>query len=171
MLHGRIGIKGWVLLSQCIDGRVDPGESLLGGSKQAEFPIQTYLMSDQPVIPHTRCFRPKRMILPSLLIQLLPDCFHLLLLFGNRLADCFDRFLRQLFLFLKYAFVQFFPRAGRCDFCVDLILMRQILFYCLNFFRQHIVAFLQSNINARAAFLHLDGKPLQTVVELNVKNE
>ena len=40
---------------------------------------------------------------------------------------CFDRFLRQLFLFLKYAFVQFFPRAGRCDFGVDLILMRQIL--------------------------------------------
>ena len=159
------------MLSQCIDSRADPGESLLGGSKQAKFPIQTYLMSEQPVASHTWCFRSKRVILPSLLIQLLPDCFHLLLLFGNRLADCFDRFLRQLFLFLKYAFVQFFPRAGRCDFCVDLILMRQILFYCLNFFRQHIVAFLQSNINARAAFLHLDGKPLQTVVELNVKNE
>ena len=109
MLHGRIGIKGWVLLSQCIDGRVDPGESLLDGSKQAEFPIQTYLMSDQPVVPHPRRFRSKRMILPSLLFQLPPDCFHLLLLFGNRLADRFDRFLRQLFLFLKYAFVQFFP--------------------------------------------------------------
>ncbi len=109
MLHGRIGIKSWVLLSQCIDGRVDPGESLLGGSKQVKFPIQTYLMSDQPVVSHTRCFRSKRVILPSLLLQLLSDCFHLLLLFGNRLADCFDRFLRQLFLFLKYAFVQFFP--------------------------------------------------------------
>ena len=97
------------MLSQCIDGRVDPGESLLDGSKQAEFPIQTYLMSDQPVVPHPRRFRSKRMILPSLLFQLPPDCFHLLLLFGNRLADRFDRFLRQLFLFLKYAFVQFFP--------------------------------------------------------------
>ena len=45
-----------LLLSQCIDGRVDPGEYLLDGSKQAAFPIQTYLMSDQPVVPHPRVY-------------------------------------------------------------------------------------------------------------------
>ena len=124
------------MLSQCIDGGVNRSPCW-AEAKQVKFPIQLWPGSPiSPSSPIPGVSAPRELSCPRCCSNKLSDCFSIcFLLFGNRLADCFGPLPQTvLFSFPEICFRSVFSRAGRCDFCVNLILVKPEFFYCFNFF-------------------------------------
>ena len=71
----------------------------------------------------------------------------------------------------KGGFIQVFPGAERCNFCIDLVFMREIFLDCFKLLRQQIIALLKRHINAYVSFLYLYEKSPQPVIEPDVDDE